>query len=101
MSTELYTVTGYHRSGTHLGLLPGIPRNQISRPGIGQIRQGTEVLLTLPDGQTRTAEIVHYFMRVPDSVADLSELDHLGIILVLADVNSEEDIPLGTTISLE
>lgn len=101
MALELYTVTGYHRSGSYLGLLPGIPRNQISRPGVGQIRQGIEVLLTLPDGQTRQAEIVHYFMRVPDAVADLSELDHLGIILVLADVNSEEDVPLGTKISLE
>lgn len=101
MAIELYTVDGYHRSGTYLGLLPGIDRARLPHPEIGQIMQGTEVLLTLPDGETRTAEIVHYFMRVPDAVADLSELDHLGIILVLSDVNSEDDLPVGTKISLE
>tara|TARA_R110000850_G_scaffold18381_3_gene55984 strand:+ start:7055 stop:7513 length:459 start_codon:yes stop_codon:yes gene_type:complete len=101
MKIALYTVEGFHQSGKYLGLLPGIDRARLPHPEIGQIMQGTEVLLTLPDGETRTSEVVHYFMRVPDAVVDLSELDHLGIILVLAEVNSEEDIPVGTKISLE
>ncbi|QGQ22342.1 hypothetical protein F1728_06500 [Gimesia benthica] len=101
MSIELYTVEDYHYNNKNqLGILPGIPRSVISNPEIGQIIQGTEIQLIFPDGETRITKIADYYMRVPDAVKNLEELEAFGIILVLPEEYTEKEIPIGTKISL-
>lgn len=101
MAIELYTVEDYHHyNKNQLGILPGIPRSLLSNPDVGQIIQGTEIQLTLPDGEVKTTKVVDYYIRVPDAVKNLEELDALGIILVLPEEYSEKEIPIGTKISL-
>jgi hypothetical protein len=96
MPIFLFTVSGYESRGSQIGLLPGIPQSLLVNHEIGNIKQGSRLLLVLPDRSTIQTNLSNYYLNVPNQ----AQLDPttLPIIPVLPPEIKAPAIPIGTEV---
>lgn len=96
MPVFLFIVEGHESKGPQIGLLPGIPQSLLADPEIGNLKQGSNLLLALPDGTVMQTKLAHYYITVPDEMG--LDPSSLPIVPVLPPNVSAEMAPLGTKV---
>jgi hypothetical protein len=100
LMVNLFVVQATEKEGENITLLPGIPRNLLSQPNVGNLQQGSVVELLLPSGEKLSRRIVNYYVKV-STTNDSYFIDSSdSSIAIVVSKGLSDYIPIGTIVRL-